>query len=186
MAVICSGLPALLNLCSSGIISKSQTIDYLVYDNSYDVDKYRGPDPQKINFALEIAESLGYSLRVHGPYEWHCPPTENQLKGEKIIFEKPVSISVDSSNLVSQNTLLFIKNLLKGTKVDIFPEGASCFHPFRPRGNGITSPYYSLIRPHISSLYRKYLSPSFKVNNIWLLPDPDSYVSKNIFPVPRI
>lgn len=135
MAVVCSGLPALLNLCASGILTKSTLIHYILFTNNYDPSKFWIDDSQVRVFAKDIVDSLGYSIIFHGPFGYSCPPTEKRLSGEKIFFEEPRGVPIDQYNIVTANIVGYFGSQFQNTYVDIFPEGASCFNELKSNGN---------------------------------------------------
>ncbi|QNJ07692.1 putative conserved secreted protein [Synechococcus sp. Minos11] len=190
MAVICTGLSPLLNLCASSIITKGTTIYYLLYHNGYDETKYLSYDPFANYLANEIAGFFGYKLVIVGPLNWYCPPREKRLF-DPIRFDPP-QLPLDEHNIITSNALFFLYDQLRGKRIDIFPEGASCF------GNQFVSFDSTLIQcfdhfretaKHIRSLITG--SP-FVLDKYWILPDisgqirlRSKYIISNISVLPE-
>jgi hypothetical protein len=169
MTAITTGLSALLYMCASGRIDKSNAIHYLIYDNTYDKSRYSSTPPRERDFATDIANSLGYDIRFHGPYSWWCPPPYERNASTKITFSDP-DVKVDNLNHVSANALLFLKNVLAGTHVEIYPEGASCFSGYRSLG-AMPNTWVKQFRPRIASVKRRLTTQTFVSKKNWLLPD---------------
>ena len=123
MTTIVTGLSPLLNMCSSGIIPKTERIHYLVYQNTWRADWVAPIDHRVADFARQIAESLGYEIVIHGPYKWHCSP-------DRIEYEEP-KVSLENENIISDNALLFLKSQLRGKSIEIFP--LRCSVSLRPQ-----------------------------------------------------
>ena len=169
MAAITTGLSALLYMCASSRLSKSEVINYLIYDNSYDRSRYTSSFPNERSYATDIANSLGYDIVFHGPYSWWCPPIYERTATTKVTFTQP-TIKAESLNHISFNALFFLDKVLTGTQVEIFPEGASCFSVF---GSLDTRHNYweRHLRPRLASMKRYLSRRQYHVTKTWLLPD---------------
>ncbi|MBF9020220.1 hypothetical protein HKCCA1058_05855 [Rhodobacterales bacterium HKCCA1058] len=166
MTVIVTGLSPLLNMCSSGIIPKTETIHYLEYQNTWSADWFAGPDNRVAQFARQIAGALGYEIVILGPYKWYCSP-------DRIEYEEP-DVRLGKENVISENALLFLKSQLRGKSIEIFPEGASCFSRVSRHGVFFRK-WKSICYHHLAEIKNRY-----KVDKYWLLPDHDGNISKKI------
>lgn len=178
MAIICTGLSPLLNLCCSGLVPESSTIQFLDYRNSHGDHSLLCTN--RIGFARDIADCFGYDLVVHGPFEWLTQPKYNVKKVSRIHFEKPHGIEVDSTNLVTENLSFCIDSIMGGSSVDFFPEGASCFQAFRAINQLRVFRKSGLIRAYTKHFLKSHKTKPYKRHLTWILPDRDGYVEKFI------
>lgn len=170
MTVITTGLSALLYMCSSGEIDRSKEIHYLIYNNTYNNgSRLFSMPPNERLFATEIANSLGYNIQFHGPYDWWCPPALKRSSTTRIHFEEP-DVKAEDLNHISSNALPFLGKVLLNTQVEIFPEGASCFAGFRSLGI-MPNIWVKQIRPRMAAVKKKYTDLTFYIKKVWLLPD---------------
>jgi hypothetical protein len=166
MTAIVTGLTPLLNLCSSGIIPKTDKIHYLLYQNTWRADWVAPTDNRTAHFAREIGDSLGYDVVIHGPYKWHCSP-------DRIEYEEP-RVSLESENVVSDNALLFLEGQLRGKSIESFPEGASCFRRVLGYASFLRK-WRSRCNYHVSRIKKGY-----NVDRYWILPDYDGIINAKI------
>ena len=161
MTAITTGLSALLYMCASGQIDKSDTIHYLIYDNTYDRARFTSTDANESIIAMDIASSLGYEIQFHGPYLWYCPPIYERTEATKVSFTQP-DITCGNLNQVSYNALFFLYDVLAGTEVEVYPEGASCFSAFRSLGTKL-NPLVKQLRPRLSFIKRKLVHSKYTI-----------------------
>jgi len=174
MTFVCAGLSPLLNLCASGLVPKNRPIHYLDYENTYDPSRFTSSIPHTSDFIVGLSQLFDIEIIHHGPLKWYCPPPAERTPVNCISWEEP-PITLEPENTVSLNSTLFLSELLKGTSVDIFPEGSSCFGPFtRPT---FTSEFFKLrIRSQFDRLLRRLLKKPYYLSNLWLLPDYDGII----------
>lgn len=170
MTVVCAGLSPLLNLCASGIVPRSEVIHFLDYQNTWSNSWIKSVDPRREEFAKKIGEALGYEVHVHGPYKWHCSPDRVECEDPKISLDP-------NNNIITANTTFFLKNHLGGKSVELFPEGASCFSPFRSY-ESVFEKIKHRVYPYLKKL--KNAGKNYRINKKWLLPDFDGIVESRV------
>jgi hypothetical protein len=171
---VCAGLSPLLNLCSSGILPRSSPIYLLRYQNIYDPTRFQANDEEQIKWAKKIANFFQYELVIKGPYKWYCPPIQERSTNNKVSFQES-DITISNGDLLTENTIGFLKNKLYGKNISTFPEGASCFSRFAKNGAWIDT-----IRPSLVLINNMINRKNFRINKIWILPDKDQII-KNKF-----
>jgi len=169
MTAITTGLSALLYMCASGKVNRSQVINYLIYDNTYDRSRFTSTFPNEKLYATDIANSLGYDIRFHGPYLWYCPPIYERSATSPIRYTPP-DIEVGRLNQVSNSALFFLGGVLAGTEVEVFPEGASCFSAFSSLGEKPNA-WVKQIRPRLAAIKSKFTNRRYVITKSWLLTD---------------
>lgn len=167
---VCMGLSPLLNLCASGVLPNHYGITFLQYRNVYDPSRFRSETGEIVNSAKEIASYFGYELNINGPYNRSFPPISERKKA-KISADWP-KIQISDGDIVTYNAIFFLKNVLNGQAISIFPEGASCFTQLVPEEGW----WRSHIRPFIGKFKRRLIGGSYKQIDSWLLPDKDGVV----------
>lgn len=156
-------------MCSSGRVPKSIPIHYLIYDNSYDKSRFVSAPPFERIFASDIAVSLGYDINFMGPYDWWCPPPYERDSIKQIRFTPP-DIDIEALNYVSAGAMYFVRELLVGSSVEIFPEGASCYSNFRSLYR-YPNCWVKQLRPRLARIKRRIRGDGFEIKKYWVLPD---------------
>lgn len=167
MTVIVTGLPPLLNICSSGIIPKTEPIHYLVYHNTRRQSWHAPIDERVPYFARQIGESLGYEIIIHGPYKWYLSP-------ERVEYEEPKVSLANENNIISHNALLFLKSQLRSISFEVFPEGASCFRNVVRHGQ-----YFKKWKSRLYCCLAR-IKNQYNVEKYWILPDHDGVIDAKI------
>lgn len=167
---VCMGLSPLLNLCASGVLPSQYSITYLLYGNTYDPSRFRSETDDVVDSAKKIASYFGYELNINGPYNRSFPPISERKKA-KISIEWP-NVKISDGDIVTANSIMFLRQALTGQRISIFPEGASCFN-ILAQENGIWDGY---VRPFLGGIKRRLTGPYYKIVDNWLLPDKDGVV----------
>jgi hypothetical protein len=183
--IFCTGITPLINLCCSGLINNLETITYIHFENVYDVDKYHVDASRVAEFAELIARFFGYKLRMLGPYKWCIAPWGERM-GHKEWHEE-VNVEINNGDLITANFLGFIQKQSRGKKIDVFPEGASCFALLNRTYN------YNKLHPNVNSQFiwkfrikpmirkiRDILYRRVQIRKAWVLPDMHGSVVKLI------
>ena len=155
--IYCTGVTPFLNLCASGILSKNNKITYLkkIEKKGSAQAKIESKDMRlKEKFVTDIACFFGYTVNFQ-------------------IFEKPI---INDGDIISGNLLRYLLPFLRGQKINIFPEGASCLNSIKRKS--IKRKIYA----RSSYIFKSFFVGSYKINKRWILPNRDrnnKYILKN-------
>jgi hypothetical protein len=166
-------------------VNSSETITYIHFENVYDVNKYYIDPSRVIEFVKLITTFFGINLIILDTHKYCIAPLEERMNHK--IWHEEVDVKINNGDLITANFLGFIQKQLRGKKVDVFPEGASCFASLDREFNyenfdfnmNLKFIWKFRIKPSISKI-KKFLYRSVKIRKVWILPDIDGRVVKVI------
>jgi hypothetical protein len=149
--VFCVGSMPFLNLCASGILPKNAIITYVInldHKNlEFTKNELEGMDLRK-KYLKDIAFFFGYH----------------------VIFKECYKIKIKDNDIVTSNLLRFTYSILKGQRLIIFPEGASCLNIF------VKKNWSKNIYLNTSYYLKKIIGWHFEVSTRWILPDKEGQI----------
>lgn len=122
--IYCSGLSPLLYLCCSGIFKNSRIV-YISFQNLNPLGKKRRL-ALTLDLAKKIANFFGHSIDFSGPYK--ISAAEFGAMHSTPLYED-VNINIKDGDFVTKNLQRPLTKVLSGKKVNLLPEGASCYIP---------------------------------------------------------
>lgn len=182
--IYCTGIAPLINLCCSGLLSKSDVITYAHFDNVYDAEKYYVDTRSVVDFAELIVEYFGYKINFIGTYKWYIAPPDQRACHKE--WHEEVNVEINNGDLITANFLGFIKKQSRGKKIDLFPEGASCLSLlYEEDTHNILCDAFSqsLSTTRLNKMIRKIrdiLYRRVRIRRAWVLPDLHGNILKLI------
>lgn len=173
MTFHCIGLNPLLNYVCSGIFSRDQKINYIIYNNLAKNITLETLEFQA-SLARSIAASLGYTVEIKGPYNWFCPDINERGTLSKL-WRQPADVSVADGDVITSNAVGFLKAELKNRNVRLFPEGASCLDILirQMQENGRI-----VFRVNLKKIKNFFWGRQFNILSQFLIPDGDDIIRK--------
>jgi hypothetical protein len=183
--IFCTGISPLINLCCSGLVKSSETITYIHFENVYDINKYYIDASRVAEFVKLITTFFGINLIMLETHKWCMAPLEERIDHK--MWHEDVDVEINNGDLITANFLGFIQKQSRGKKVDVFPEGASCFACLDRKFNNNNFDFNMnlkfiwkfRIKPLIRKI-KKNLYRSMQIRKMWILPDVDGRVVKLI------
>ena len=155
----CSGITTVLYFCASDLSSKFHKINYVNLKSrlkkikSYKITK---KTQRKISLEDQLYLEKKYIIEI-----------ANFFKKE-IVFHDEKNVKLKDNDMISSNLIRYFLFSLKGQKLYIFPEGASCLTSFAKKN------FFSLIYSFLSYIFKFFFIGRYTVIKKYILPDKDN------------